>query len=55
MHDSFLVPEADADILSHSMTEVANEYGLQFDLKDSGGQGNLPPPPFHLGVTTADL
>jgi hypothetical protein len=35
MHDSFLVPEIDAEILSQTMTEVARDYGLQLDLKDS--------------------
>jgi hypothetical protein len=66
VHDSFLVPEIDADILSQTMVEVAREYGLELDLKDSrgratpapptGGRGNLSPsPPFQLGVTTADL
>jgi hypothetical protein len=56
IHDSFLVPEIDADILSQTMIEVAREYGLELDLKDSrgnprtptGGRGNLslPPSPF---------
>jgi hypothetical protein len=35
MHDSFLVPEIDADILSETMMDVAGDYGLQLDLKDS--------------------
>ena len=38
MHDSFLVPEIDADILSRTMVEVAKEYGLELDLKDSRGR-----------------
>jgi hypothetical protein len=38
MHDSFLVPEPDADILSRTMVEVAKEYGLELDLKDSRGR-----------------
>ena len=67
IHDSFLVPEADADILSQTMIEVARGYGLELDLKDSragnpphplpGGRGNLslPLPPFQLWVTASDL
>jgi hypothetical protein len=67
IHDSFIVPEIDADILSQTMMEVARGYGLELDLKDSrGGQppappsrgrGNLslPPPPFQLWVTASDL
>jgi hypothetical protein len=44
MHDSFLVPEVDADILSQTMIEVARVYGLELDLKDSrGGQPPAPP------------
>ena len=35
VHDSFLVPDIDADTPSHTMIEVAREYGLQLDLKDS--------------------
>src|ERR1700752_3965353 len=35
LHDSFLVPEIDADILSQTMIEVAKEYSLELDLKDS--------------------
>jgi hypothetical protein len=38
VHDSFLVPEIDADILSRTMIEVASEYGLQLNLKDSKGK-----------------
>ena len=55
IHDSFLIPEIDADILSRTMIEVARGYGLELDLKDSrrrvtpapptGGRGNLSPPP----------
>jgi len=37
MHDSFLVPQIDADILSQTMMEVAREYGLRLNLKDSRG------------------
>ena len=37
IHDSFLVPEIDADILSQTMIEVSREYGLRLDLKDSRG------------------
>jgi hypothetical protein len=57
IHDSFLVPEIDADILSQTMIEVAREYGLELDLKDSRGAGKPPPsvPPFQLEVTTSDL
>jgi hypothetical protein len=35
LHDSFLVPEIDADILSQTMIEVARDDGLRLDLKDS--------------------
>jgi hypothetical protein len=46
MHDSFLVPEIDADILSQTMIEVARDYRLHLDLKDSGGnRSNLPSDP----------
>jgi hypothetical protein len=61
VHDSFLVPEIDADILSQTMIEVAREYGLHLDLKDSRGRGFHPPallapsPPSILEVTPADL
>jgi hypothetical protein len=57
IHDSFLVPDIDADILSQTMIEVAREYGLRLDLKDSRGAGKPPPllPPFQLEVTTSDL
>jgi hypothetical protein len=54
VHDSFLVPENDADILSQTMIEVAREYGLELDLKHSGGNQSSPLP-FQLGETTADL
>jgi len=54
IHDSFLVPEIDADLLSQTMIEVAREYGLQLDLKDSRGSQSTTLP-FQLGVTTADL
>jgi hypothetical protein len=54
IHDSFLVPEIDADILSQTMIEVAREYGLQLDLKDSRVV-NPPDPLFQLEVTTSDL
>lgn len=37
VHDSFLVAETDADILSRIMTEVASEHGLRLSLKDSRG------------------
>jgi hypothetical protein len=53
IHDSFLVPDIDADILSQTMIEVAREHRLELELKDSrDSQSSLP---FHLGVTTADL
>jgi hypothetical protein len=45
IHDSFLVPEVDADILSQTMIEVAKEYGLELDLKDSRGR-TTPAPPY---------
>ena len=35
MHDSFLVPEIDAEILKLTMTEVAQDHGLVLDLKES--------------------
>jgi hypothetical protein len=54
VHDSFLVPEIDADILSRTMTEVAREYGLELELKDSRGNHSTIPL-FQLGVTTSDL
>ena len=54
IHDSFLVPEIDADILSQTMMEVAREYGLRLDLKDSRNNQSTTPP-FQLEVTTADL
>src|SRR6476620_8387443 len=43
IHDSFLVPEIDADILSQTMIEVAREYGLELDLKDSTPLPGLRP------------
>ena len=57
IHDSFLVPEVDADILSQTMIEVARGYGLELDVKDSragnprtpyrgAGQSFPPPSPF---------
>jgi hypothetical protein len=49
IHDSFLVPEIDADILSQTMIEVAREYGLRLNLKDSREPIHLPPPPFQGG------
>jgi hypothetical protein len=54
VHDSFLVPEIDADILSRTMIEVAREYGLELELKDSRGNHSTTLP-FQLGVTTSDL
>ncbi|MDT5288548.1 MAG: hypothetical protein QOF88_3437 [Mycobacterium sp.] len=54
VHDSFLVPEIDADILSQTMIEVAREYGLELELKDSRGNHSTTPL-FQLGVTTSDL
>jgi hypothetical protein len=38
IHDSFLVPEIDADLLSQTMIEVAKEHSLELDLKDSRGR-----------------
>ena len=49
LHDSFLVPEIDADILSRTMVEVAKEHGLELDLKVS--RGNQSPSPSPVGVT----
>jgi hypothetical protein len=43
IHDSFLVAEIDADILSQTMIEVGREYGLEVVLKDSRGRGFHPP------------
>jgi hypothetical protein len=37
VHDSFLVPDIDADILSRTMKEVARDHGLRLNLKDSRG------------------
>ncbi|MDI3312964.1 MAG: hypothetical protein QJR12_01365 [Mycobacterium sp.] len=37
VHDSFLVPQMDTDILSRTMIEVAENYGLKLELKHSGG------------------
>jgi hypothetical protein len=43
VHDSFLVPDIDADILGQTMMEVAKECGLELDFKDSRGHcPNLP-------------
>lgn len=36
VHDSFLVPQMDADILSQTMMEVAGEFGLEVKLKSTG-------------------
>ncbi len=44
VHDSFLVPEIEADILGQTMIEVATEYGLRLDLKDSRGDHPTLPP-----------
>jgi hypothetical protein len=49
--DFFLVPEADADILSQTMNAVAREYGLELDLKDSRGRAT-PAPPSRGGATS---
>lgn len=50
VHDSFLVPDIDADILSQTMREVARDHGLRLNLKDSRGEhgGTFLPstPPF---------
>jgi hypothetical protein len=54
IHDSFLVPEIDADILSQTMIEVARKCGLRLNLKDSRGNHSTIPI-FQLGVTTSDL
>jgi hypothetical protein len=54
VHDSFLVPEIDADILSRTMIEVARECGLELELKDSRGNHSTTLP-FQLGVTSSDL
>ena len=43
IHDSFLVPDIDADMLSQTMIEVSREYGLRLDLKDSRGITSPPP------------
>lgn len=65
LHDSFLVADIDADILAQTMTEVADENGLELDLKDSGGRRwtagsrrRRPTPttaPFHMEVTNSDM
>jgi hypothetical protein len=54
IHDSFLVAEIDANILSQTMIEVAREYGLRLDLKESRFSQSTTSP-FQLEVTTADL
>jgi hypothetical protein len=36
VHDSFLVPQMDAEILGEIMVEVAGDYGLQLQIKNSG-------------------
>ncbi|HYP93842.1 MAG TPA: hypothetical protein VER34_12085, partial [Mycobacterium sp.] len=51
IHDSFLVPKVDADSLSQTMIEVAREYGLELDLKDSRGR-TTPAPPLGGGATS---
>jgi hypothetical protein len=60
MHDSFLVPEVDADVLTQTMTEVAGDYGLRLDLKVSWGLHSYLVPshaaPYStMEVTTPDL
>jgi hypothetical protein len=65
MHDSFLVADIDADTLAETMEEVARDWGLNLELKDSRGPRTPHPPPTttttlstHLstmGVTTPDL
>jgi hypothetical protein len=44
MHDSFLVADVDADILGQTMMEVARDYGLRLNLKDTREEhpGRLP-------------
>jgi hypothetical protein len=37
MHDSFLVADIDADTLAETMDEVARDWGLNLELKDSRG------------------
>jgi len=44
MHDSFLVPEIDAETLSQIMTEVAGDYGLRLSLKESRAHDQNPIP-----------
>jgi hypothetical protein len=49
MHDSFLVPEMDAEVLSQTMTEVALEHGLRLGLKESRSHNSqaVPTHPSH--------
>jgi hypothetical protein len=54
VHDSFLVPDIDADILSQTMREVARDHGLRLNLKDSRGEHGIflpSPPPFPSPLT----
>jgi hypothetical protein len=65
MHDSFLVADIDADTLAETMKEVARDWGLNLELKDSRGPRNTTQtdrptttPHTHLstmGVTTPEL
>jgi hypothetical protein len=36
VHDSFLVPQMDAEVLGEIMVEVAGDYGLQLGIKNTG-------------------
>jgi hypothetical protein len=52
VHDSFLTPDIDADLMGQTMLEVAGDYGLHLGLKDSRTSGSdrpsLPLPPYRL-------
>ncbi len=55
VHDSFLVPDIDADILSQTMMEVARDYGLRLNLKDSRGDHPTLTFPSSLSVSSISL
>lgn len=48
VHDSFLVPDLDQEVLVHVMQEVAAEEALPLCLKESGGSRQWPPLPSPL-------
>ena len=44
MHDSFLVPDIDAEVLKETMLRVAAEHGLRLRVKDSNKGQSVPSP-----------